>query len=254
MDYNTFYEEFQMADKNLKDKVLALAKIEKTLAKDGEKGDIKDILKCKDTISSLEEDLKKACSNLKDIVTNFDYVAYLSSGEFSNQLLLECQKLNIDVIGEFPVYQMFPYKLRIDSENQEVFLDRKKLSSLNPAYIAKTIKEGQEKLNKVNFNAEQFANELENAYLIYYLKKGLQKKGAVALKNLYKELIPMARFKKEYDEQAFSFDVARLYNAGNSIHTKSGASLLFGTGRNDGLRILDTAGREVFVSTLEFIS
>ncbi len=60
--------------------------------------------------------------------------------------------------------------------------------------------------------------------------------------------------RKEYDEMAFAFDLARLYNEikkGDFV-TKSGHTCLFGTGRGKSVRILDDTGMEQLISTICF--
>ena len=70
---------------------------------------------------------------------------------------------------------------------------------------------------------------------------------------IYKRMAPMARARKEYDMQAFAFDLARLYEAGPSAWvTKDGTRYTFGTSRDgaSGIRVLSATGVESFISTL----
>ena len=67
----------------------------------------------------------------------------------------------------------------------------------------------------------------------------------------------MARARKEYDMQAFAFDLARLYELGpDAWVTKSGRHFLFGTSRDgrSGIRVLSSSGVESYVSTLNSIN
>ena len=42
-------------------------------------------------------------------------------------------------IRENPVFEMFPYKVRVDAAGQEVYLNRKKISSVRPSSMRSSI-------------------------------------------------------------------------------------------------------------------
>ena len=73
------------------------------------------------------------------------------------------------------------------------------------------------------------------------------------LTNIYKVLAPMSRFRKDYDQNNFAFDVARLY-ASDVEETKTGRKFQFGPSRNNekAIRILDKEGKEQFLATIRF--
>ena len=63
----------------------------------------------------------------------------------------------------------------------------------------------------------------------------------------------MSRFRKDYDQQSFAFDLARLY--GSDLEAaKDGRKLQFGPSRNIGraIRILDKEGNEQYLATIRF--
>ena len=77
------------------------------------------------------------------------------------------------------------------------------------------------------------------------------------LGNIYKIMVPMSRCRKEYDQQSFAFDIARLYQAqlaGEIETTKNGSSFQFGPSKNinQAIRILDSNNNEVFLATIKF--
>ena len=63
----------------------------------------------------------------------------------------------------------------------------------------------------------------------------------------------MSRFRKDYDQQSFAFDLSRLYASGID-ETKNGRKFQFGPSRlnNKAIRILDQNGQEVFLATIRF--
>ncbi|HKM05487.1 MAG TPA: hypothetical protein VJ869_00735, partial [Sphaerochaeta sp.] len=67
-------------------------------------------------------------------------------------------------------------------------------------------------------------------------------------------MVPMSRFRKDYDLQSFAFDIARLYHEGSSVEIKGGRKIQWGTSRDGkkAIRILDRNGREEFLATIRF--
>lgn len=148
---------------------------------------------------------------------------------------------------------MFPYRVKLDTENQDIYLDRKKVQCLHPRVFVDMVRKGQEKLNKAPFNALVFASELSEAYDLALLKLKKQPEADIYLTSLYKFLAPMSRFRKDYDQQSFAFDLARLYIS-DVEETKNGRKFQFGPSRVGGkaIRILDRDGKEQFLATIRF--
>ena len=94
--------------------------------------------------------------------------------------------------------------------------------------------------------------ELAAGYEMTCLRSNARVGSTQVLTKIYKNMVPMARARKEYDMQAFSFDLARIYEAGTDAWvTKSGQRYYFGTSRDgktqvgyDGLSCL--GGPELF--------
>ena len=124
---------------------------------------------------------------------------------------------------------------------------------MRPASFVNTVKAGQERLTRAPFNAAAFAAELADAYDLAILKTGKNPESDLYLQSLYKFLAPMSRYRKDYDQQSYAFDLARLY-ANRSLELKDGRRFQFGPSRNSGksLRILDSEGKEQFLATIRF--
>lgn len=257
MNYEELYSVLQGLEKDLKDKQAAGQKYYKNTLKDTESGDIKSLAKDLDSLLSAISEQQRIAESIKQNVEGFDVKAYFKDGDFAGQLLESCAEKSIDVKGDYPVYEMFPYKVRIDEEGQDVYLDKKRIQCVRPSELAKQVKAGQEKLMKASFNAQGFLNELADAYDLAMLK-GKGKKAPESdlyLTDLYKLMVPMARSKKEYDLQSFAFDLARLYARTFEIKAvKDGRMYQLGPSRDGkkAVRILDAEGKEVFLSTVRF--
>ena len=255
MNYEEMYQNLQPAQKDLKDALALLQRLYKTVCKEAESGDVKSLLKDLNAMKDSAALLAGALGNLEETVSGFDARAYFESGDFTEQLLTACEEKGVDVQGEFPVYEMFRYNVRVDSENQDLYLDRKKVQCMRPGSFVDTVKAGQEKLNKAAFNALTFVNELSDAYDLALLKMDKKPGYDMYLKNLYKYLAPMSRFRKDYDQQSFAFDLARLYMS-DIEETKSGRRFQFGPSRKQdkAIRILDKEGKEQFLATICFFA
>lgn len=253
MNYEELYGDLQPLEKKLKEMTGAGQRLYKAVVKDTENGDLKDLNKSLASLSELTEGLSALLKSIQETVDGFDSREYFQSGQFAGQLLEACKEKGVDVAGEYPVFEMFPYKVRLDAENQEIYLDRKRIQCMRPQNFAQTVKNGQDKLNKASFNAESFVNELVEAYDLAVLKAGRESSADVYLNNVYKLMVPMSRSRKEYDQQSFAYDLARLYGAGD-VKTKDGRSFQFGPSRKGGkaIRILDKAGNEQFLAMIRF--
>jgi hypothetical protein len=261
MIYEEFLEEFRVLEKTMKDSITKLIGIEKKLSKDIESGDVKAAEKDISLIEAVTQAYLKAKEEVGVKLSSFDYKEYFLTGAFTEEMLSALRDKALDVVGEYPSFEVFPTKIRLDAENQEVVLGKKKVSTMRPERVAVETRALVDKLESASFNALSFAQDLENAYTLLIAKeneKANSKKftfGAyLTLLDLYKLMVPLSRSRKDYDETAFAFDIARLYieNEKGGFVTKSGRSVSFSTGRGKGIRILDANGREQIFSTISF--
>ena len=253
MNYESLNEKLLTEEKVIKDNLAQLQKLFKALNREREAGDVKSLTRDMNVMEEAIVSMENALKQMKEFTAEFDTKEYFENGDFATQMLEACEEKGVDVRGEFPVYEMFPYKVKIDTENQDLYLDRKKVQCMRPVSFVNTVKEGQEKLNRAAFNAQIFAGELAEAYDMALLKMNKRSGTDVYLNNLYKYLAPMSRFRKEYDQQSFAFDLARLYGS-EMEETKSGRKFQFGPSRNNNkaIRILDKEGKEQFLATICF--
>lgn len=257
MDYEILLKAYEEAADRLKAQIAGQQKLLKRMGKSMELGDVrgagKDLMQLAELCSAATETI----GEIKAIESGVDMTSYLASGDFAGQLVEICRARGIDIIGEENSYEIFPYRLRINAQDEEALINGKKAPGLRPAAIASMLESNRNKLLSANFNAEKFAAELAAAYDVAILHGAKGKKPVpdadVYLNTLYKYLAPMARFRREYGAQSFAFDIARLYSAGDTI-LPDGRRLQFGPSRNNNraIRILDADGREFFLATVRF--
>ena len=261
MRYEEFLESFLASDKILKETIKKVSGLEGKMQKDSIKGDVRSLLKDLESLKYVVSSLEKALGSVDETITSFDYRSYFVSGEFTEDMLSGLKDRKMDTVGEYPVFEVFPTRIRIDAENQEVILGKKKVPTMRPQVLVDGAANLVEKLESASFNAQSFAQDLENAYSICVLQEKAKNTGKVnehlyyvPLLSCYKVMVPLSRSRKDYDEMAFAFDLARLYNEikkGDFV-TKSGHTCLFGTGRGKSVRILDDTGMEQLISTICF--
>ena len=256
LNYEELFHTLQAMDKSLKDSAGLVARLQKAIQKNTETGNLNEVRKGLSALADAVEQLKARTEAMDAAVSGFDTQDYFLSGDFTRQLLDACAERGIDVKGEKGVYEMFPYKVRVQADAEhpgEVYIDRKKAPGCRPAYVADLIRAGQAKLYAAPFKAASFMNELAEAYEVTCLRSGARIGSTQALNKIYKSMAPMARARKEYDLQAFAFDLARLYEEGPEAWvTKTGVQYAFGTSRDgaSGIRVLSRAGVESYISTL----
>ncbi len=256
MNYEELFAQLTPVDSQLKIVLKNIKKTDDIITKNAVSGDLKALRKNIDLLADLLTSAQDHLKNLKEIADSFDEKTYFTSGDFAGQLLACCKEKGVDVTGEFPVYEMFPYRVRIDSENQDLYMNRKKVSSVRPSSFVATVKAGQEKLSRVKFNVDTFEKDLATGYDLALLKQDKRIGTDIYLKNIYKALVPINRLKREYDEQAFAYDLARLYSLYSEGHqeTKDGRKFQFGPSRDNGkaIRILDQNGNAQYLTTICF--
>lgn len=254
-NYEELLEEAKTPVKGLKDSSGAAVSAQKRIQKNLELGNLTEVSRQIASIRETAAALSAQADALQEQLDAFDVQDYFVSGDFTRQLLESCEKKEIDVIGEKGVYEMFPYRIRVVGDEErpgEVWMDRKKVQSCRPEYVAETIRAGQARLFAARFNVASFMSELGEAYEITCLRANQRIGSTQSLTKIYKNLALMARARKEYDMQAFAFDLSRAYEAGPETWvSKSGDRYRFGTShQGSGIRVLSSTGTEAYISTL----
>ena len=260
-NYEQFIQEIQDANKGVRDAAAQAVKLQKAAAKNLETGNLTETRKILSALQETISLLQEQAGILKGQADSFDVQEYFVSGEFTRQMLEACGDKGVDVKGEKGVYEMFPYKVRVlgDAEHPaEVWLDRKKVQSCRPSFVAETIRQGQAKLNAAKFNPGPFMNELAEAYEITCLRAAQRIGSSQPLAKIYRNMVLTARGRKEYDMQAFAFDLARVYEMGPEawVSEKFKTTYDFGTSRDGkiGIRVLSRSGTENYISTLNLVN
>jgi hypothetical protein len=257
MNYEGFFSDAQIHAKELKDKTAAQSKVVNKIQKCISDGDLGALPKLFLALRDASRECEDALGQLAALTTGFDVQEYMSNGDFAEQMIEYCRQLGVDVQGSFPVYEMFPCRVSINPDTQDVTVDRKRLQCQRPSKLVGDIKAELARLSKVSFNAQLFAKELAAAYDLAIIKAQRKKACAADVPiyaiDLYEALTPMRRSKKEYTKNNFAYDIAHLY-AAETISLDDGRTLRFDTARDarKAIRILDGYGVEQYVTTIRF--
>jgi len=259
LDYEAFYQALTPLERDIRDKLARATRSYKNIVKDSRLGNVKQLSKDIADLRDLAAALGDLSDELQSKTDNFDTQAYFESGDFTRQMIEQCRQMNVDIEGEGGTYEMFPFKIRIDAENQDIYVNRKKVHCVRPLQFAQDMKQQVEKYTKSGFNLTQFANELAAAYdlteVVRNHKKEAPRYGAdVFLKDIYAYLAPTGKAQREYDMQQYAFDLARLYMSEEADIVRGGRKFTFGTTKQTGkfIRILDANGAEQFLGTIRF--
>ncbi len=257
MNYEELYSDMLVKEKEIKENADGQQKVLKKIVQSIGQGDLKSVPKLISLMRDYSKNQDVALNALSETIDGFDAKEYIDGGDFAVQLLEACNAMNINVSGEFPVYEMFPFRVQINPESMDMTVNRKKVQTLRPRWLIDNIKAELDKLTRVSFNATAFASELVDAYDLSLLRQANGKPYALDadcnLLKIYEFLTPMKRFKKDYDKQSFAFDLARLY-AAKDVVLEDGRKFQFGPSRQNAkaIRILDQNGAEQYITTIRF--
>lgn len=262
ISYEALYEEINDSEKRMNTAAAEVKKHAAAMLKATDGGDLKALEKSLNDIENDIEAQKEKLDEIRSILASFDKSEYIAKGDFKQQILEECAKQKVDVKETGGnVLEMFPNKVTINPDSQDVTIDKKKLSCLRPSSLVTYVKKEQEKMGKSSFNEQRFIEELYSAYesvialeTVKNTKKNKVISASVKLSEIYKKLAPTARARKDYDMLSFAYDLSRVYsNEGKS--TKNGQLMEIDTSRTpdkNAIRILDSFGKEYFLTTVRF--
>ena len=264
MDYEEYFSLFKLKEKSVNDSQKRQHAIFNNISKDAAKGDLKSLAKDLSSMEAIVSEYEGYIREIREMTESFDLKEYMEGGDFAKQLLVCCENQSVDVKGDYPVYEIFPFKVKIDKESQDITINNRRIQCARPQYLVSDIKKNKERLMKANFNVGNFLNELANAYDTltiqrHYENEKKNKKGKrdldLLLKDIYGLMIPMQRFRRDYDMQSFAFDLSRLYSSDVEF-TGDHRQYTLSPSRypSQNIRILDRNGKEAFVGTVKFFS
>ena len=117
-NYEDFLDKQKPFNKSVKDSATAIVNAQKRVQKNVETGNLTEAKKQLNLLRDTIAQLSAQAEALQTEIESFDTQDYFVSGDFTRQLLESCKTKEIDVKGEKGVYEMFPYKIRINGDDE----------------------------------------------------------------------------------------------------------------------------------------
>ncbi|RDV83261.1 hypothetical protein [Ammonifex thiophilus] len=202
---------------------------------------------------------QEALSSLKEKLPAFAVSDYLRQG-FDQGFLSACRAQGLPVSGNFPDYEVFPFRVRVYPERGVIEVNERILHMLRPRALAAYLKAEREKLYRAPFNAQRFIDTLARVYDILLAVKQTRLKvefppgTSIPLADVYDQLVLHPGYKRHYSRGMFAFDLYRLLRS--EIRRASDGRLLeLGepARRIKPIVIYDEQGRELRFTSLRFV-
>ena len=213
-----------------------------------------------DTMLPLQKDLETTWISLNEALQDdFSQIkSILNSEEYIGSLESELKTQGIPLSGEFPQYELPPFKLSVSLENFEarLSLGRKseRTSLLNPQELSKWVGIRYKRVSGRKFNSAQFMKDLLAAYKVanrlMYREKDEAWGRAVLLSQIYDIMTIKQTSRTDYPKQFFIYDLGLLKE--QSTISLDEYRFEFGFARNQAraIVIVDSLGRESRLSSL----
>lgn len=196
-------------------------------------------------------------SRLKARLPDFDAAGFLQQ-QFHEGFLKALEEEGLPVEADYPVYEVFPFKVRVTPERESVLVDEKTLRALRPRVVAQRLKQEIRRLHGLPFDGARFLQSLAGAYDLLMCRLSVTKKidlneQEVLLKDVYNVITPLPHQKRAYPPRLFAFDLHRLLRE-NCLSTSDGRRLWLGNVRNRAraMVILDAQGRPQRYGVMKF--
>lgn len=221
---------------------------------------IKDSVQTSSSIIPLLEKLTESWTIIQEeLDLSFeDLKQKINSTEFISSLENSLRDLGVPINGEFPQYDLPPFKLTIsrDTFEAKLSLGRKleRTAVLNPPELAKWVSIRYKKLTSRKFNQIAFMKELLEAYSyanrLVYRDKEIAWGRAVPLNDIYDLLTLKASSRQDYPKQFYIYDLGLLKEQSTISYEEYKFELGFARNQSKSITIVDSLGRESRISSL----
>lgn len=231
----TFEKTFASAEQNalaVEGAAKALAKLAKQMQRAGHDGNIGNLRKALDSLSTVEQTIRQEIANARTgwPFTSDAEEAYLRDS-YEQELISVARSSGLQIRRADVALVASPSVIRIRPSDRALQINRKKVSSLRPTRVVEFLKEEQSK--RPTLPSERF---LELLFRAYRLLTGRDGRGAViALSDVYEAFTLRPSVAAEYDKLDFARDLYFLDKSGIR-QTKNGSvfSLPASTGTKGG--------------------
>lgn len=201
--------------------------------------------------------LEETLAPVQETLAGFDYREYLEQ-RFAAEFEAACREAKLPLEGHFPSYSVFPLSIRVDLDNPSVLINRKRCGMLRPSAVVAAVETERDRLERSPFNAAEFLGALfgiwDRMNAQYSVKNNLRVRQPQPLKQVYRELVPFARWRRDYPESFFAYDIQRLLLSHETHYNGWQCALEKGRGGANALRLIDREGQERLIATVNFVN
>jgi len=187
----------------------------------------------------------------------FDLQAFLQES-FHRAFLEALDAEGLAVEGEYPVYEVQPFKIRVLPDKEMVTINDKVYRNLRPGVLARYLKKEIERLHAAPFDSGRFLQVLASAYDMEMARQIVKRRIEVSeqevlLRDIYNALTPMPQQKRSYPLQFFAFDLHRVLKSDRK-YAPDGRRFSIGNVRDNrkALSVLDEQGRPQRYGVMKF--
>jgi hypothetical protein len=196
-------------------------------------------------------------ADLQKTVPAFEIKSYLQE-DFHQAFMAALEEEGLAVEADYPVYEVFPFRVRVLPDREAVQVDDKTLRCLRPRMLAQYLKKMIKKINTGSFDGKRFLMSLARAYDLLLCKFMAEKdihlnEQEVLLKDVYQVLTPLHQHRQLYSLHWFAFDLHRLLRDGCTT-APDGRRLWLGNVRNRSKAVVvpDAQGRPQRYGVIKF--
>lgn len=184
-------------------------------------GNVRELRKALQNAEELAAQLATATRALRS-GWRLDEHAYLSSGEYTKELLAQAAADNVAVVEQDDRLLCYPSVVRVLANDQAVQIDKKKHRTLRPSVLIALLKAEQSRPPK--FKADAFLESLAATYDLVVAREGKSYNATVRLVDVYAVLTLMPGANRDYTSQEFARDLYLLDQTGETS-TKNGRQM-----------------------------
>jgi uncharacterized coiled-coil protein SlyX len=243
--------------KNLNNAHRSMVNVVRRVKTAGDEGNLEALQQALARYGELLSKQQETLQGLQEKLPSFNLQSYLQV-EFHQGFMDALAAESLAVEAEYPVYEILPFKVRVLPEKEMLTIDDRVYRNLRPGILAGHLKKSIDRLNAASFDAQRFLQSLAAAYDTEMAKQIAKTKidvseQEVLLKDVYNNLTPMPRQRRDYPAQLFAFDLHRVLKSG-LMNAPDGRRLWLGNVRNNrqALVVLDAQGQPQRFGVMKF--
>jgi len=204
-------------------------------------GQVRDMRRAFSAAESVAEELVNGVAALRDAF-DMDEQAYLSSGDFTKELLAAAEVAGVAMFEEDDRLMCYPSLLRVVPADASVEVDKVRERRIRPSVLVAQLAAAQGRAPR--FKPEQFLDSLRTAYELAIAGGGKNTDAVARLVDVWSVLTLLPGQAREYSKQEFARDLYLLDQSGVTTTARSPRQLRWSASTGTkGAGVLTTVAR-----------